>query len=461
MAGFGTSIYDMTVDYNYTLYPFPRVSDPSHVVSFSFLGQSTDRRPIVLSPSASYQTDRDRVDFHGTSDRNSTVYIYNGESLVGQVLADNNGKWQVNNLVIDSGYNSITFRSKSGTNDLSGPSIPVVIQYDNDPPTFSTEIDIMSDQVVIRLSSSESLSRATLESDDGTILFRKISDRLYTALVPLPDDMQSGQPLPEKMMSFDVRAIDAIGNESPTQSVSFFVEALFPADQSVVYNDAITVLGYASPYVESIEVNGSMVQPDKNNGFSNSVQLDYGKQLVVIRVKTENGEQLNYYARLLCMKRFSDIPKFAKYRRDIEFLATLGYVNGKDDGLFHPEEKMTRRDVTLAIAKQKNIEPKPLDYDPFLDISKSDPDAGIISAAVDAGITYAFADGTFKPDDTVSIADAFKMLNNSGVIDSEDIVVSKDPIKRYEFALFFKQVRRYDQRVIYLMDWDQGYQLPD
>ena len=161
------------------------------------------------------------------------------------------------------------------------------------------------------------------------------------------------------------------------------------------------------------------------------------------------------------MKRFSDIPKFAKYRRDIEFLATLGYVNGKDDGLFHPEEKMTRRDVTLAIAKQKNIEPKPLDYDPFLDISKSDPDAGIISAAVDAGITYAFADGTFKPDDTVSIADAFKMLNNSGVIDSEDIVVSKDPIKRYEFALFFKQVRRYDQRVIYLMDWDQGYQLPD
>ena len=267
VAGFGTSIYDMTVDYNYTLYPFPRVSDPSHVVSFSFLGQSTDRRPIVLSPSASYQTDRNRVDFHGTSDRNSTVYIYNGESLVGQVLADNNGKWQVNNLVIDSGYNSITFRSKSGTNDLSGPSIPVVIQYDNDPPTFSTEIDIMSDQVVIRLSSSESLSRATLESDDGTILFRKISDRLYTALVPLPDDMQSGQPLPEKMMSFDVRAIDAIGNEAPTQSVSFFVEALFPADQSVVYNDAITVLGYASPYVESIEVNGSMVQPIKTMGF--------------------------------------------------------------------------------------------------------------------------------------------------------------------------------------------------
>ena len=71
-------------------------------------------------------------------------------------------------------------------------------------------------------------------------------------------------------------------------------------------------------------------------------------------------------------------------------------------------------------------------------------------------VTFAYADGTFRPDNKVSVADAFKMLNNSGVIDSEEVIVNKEPIKRYEFALF-KQVRRYDQRVIYLMDWDEGY----
>ena len=161
------------------------------------------------------------------------------------------------------------------------------------------------------------------------------------------------------------------------------------------------------------------------------------------------------------MKRFPDIPKFAKYRRDIEFLATLGYIEGKEDGNFYPDEEMTRRDVTLAVARQLEIEPKEIEFDPFLDISKDDPDAGIISAAVDAGVTFAYADGTFRPDNKVSVADAFKMLNNSGVIDSEEVIVNKEPIKRYEFALFFKQVRRYDQRVIYLMDWDEGYNLPD
>ena len=199
---------------------------------------------------------------------------------------------------------------------------------------------------------------------------------------------------------------------------------------------------------------------DKNNAFSKTVLLDYGKELVTFDILTKNNQTLTYYARILSMRRFDDIPKSAKYRRDIEFLATLGYIDGKADGLFHPEETMTRRDITLAIAKQKGLKPKFLDYDPYLDIPLTDPDAGMLVAAVDEGITFAFADGNFKPDELVSIADAFKMLNNSGVIDSEDVVVSKEPIKRFEYALFLKQIRRYDQRVIYLTDWDEGYNLP-
>ena len=460
VAGIGSSIYDMSVDYNYTMYPFPRTNDASHTLSMSLLGQSTDQRPVVLFPIRSYSTDKPNATFSGTADRNATVYIYNGKSLVGQVLSNNNGKWTVDRLPLNVGYNTITFRSKSGTNDLSAPSRPLVVNFDRTPPKVSTELNIFGDQLSVQITSNEPLRSAMLVSGNQKLRFKKLSDALYTLILPLPDYMKSGKPLPDKMISYDLLVRDQLGNQAPTESVTFFVEPLFPSDQSVIYNDAITVLGYASPYVQSISINGQPIETDKNNGFSKSVQLNFGKQMVVLNVKTKNGQQLNYYARLLCMQRFADIPKFAKYRRDIEFLATLGYVSGKDDGLFHPDEEMTRRDVTLAIAKQRDLTPKELDYDPFLDIPQSDPDAGIIAAAVEEGITFAFADGTFKPDEKVSVEDAFKMLNNSGVIDSEDVVVSKKPIKRFEFALFFKQVRRYDQRVIYLMDWDQGYNIP-
>ena len=460
VAGFWNGIYNMAIDYNYAMYPFPRANDPSHTFSLTFLGESTDNRPIVLSPNQSFDTDQSQVSFRGTADRNAVVYAYNSESLVGQVVANNDGKWEFNDMFLDVGYNSITFRSKSGTNDLSNASIPVVIHFDQTPPTISTELNILSTQMAIELTSNEPLKEALLVSGNQSIKFKKISDTVYVLALPLPKHMMSGQPFPKSMLKYDIVAMDFMENKSPTQSISFFVEPIFPSDQMVIYNDAITVLGYASPDVASISVNGMPIETDKNHGFSKSVQLDYGKQLVELSVQTKNGQKINYYARLLCIKRFPDIPPSAPYRRDIEFLATSGYVHGKLDGLFYPEEEMTRRDVTLAIAKQQNLESKVLAYDPFLDVKKSDPDAGMISAAVDAGIIYAFADGTFRPNAKVSVADAFKLLENAGMIDSDDLVVSKKPIKRYEFALFFKQVRRYDQRVRYLTDWDQGFNLP-
>ncbi len=219
-------------------------------------------------------------------------------------------------------------------------------------------------------------------------------------------------------------------------------------------------MGRVSPLVDALTVNTIRVNPDRNHAFAQPLGLGYGKQLVRTDVVFKNGQRIQYYARLLCLRRFEDIPASAPYRRDVELLATMGYVHGLDDGLFHPNDTMTRRDVVLAIAKQQNLAPKTVLYDPFLDVSKNDPDAGLLAASVEAGIAYAFADGTFKPDDPMSVEDAFKMVLNADLIDSDDIVINPNPIKRYEFALFFKQVRRYEQRVQYLLDWDQGYVLP-
>ena len=138
VAGFANNIYNMSLDYNYTMYPFPRSNDPSHTLSLTFLGESTDSRPIVLVPKKSFQTNPKFVDFSGTADRNAMIYIYNGTSfLIGQVKANNNGAWEVKNLLINSGYNSIVFRSKSGNKDLSNPSVPIVVSYDDVPPKIA------------------------------------------------------------------------------------------------------------------------------------------------------------------------------------------------------------------------------------------------------------------------------------------------------------------------------------
>jgi hypothetical protein len=459
VAGIGAHTYDMSVDYDYTMYSFPRTNDPSHTFSVSFFGQATDTRPEVTFPRKSYTTDKDVASFKGTSDRNAVINVYNNSELISQVVANNNGKWRVDAFSINKGYNSITFRAKSDLNDLSKASYPIVVHYDITSPEFGTELQILDGGTLqIQIRSDEPLRRAHILTDAEPIKMKRISDAYYMVDIDLPDYLTNDSPFPQNMVTYNIVTFDKMGNQSVQKSVYAFVRPLFPSDKTVVYNDATTVLGYVSPDVEKVYVNGKPVVLDKNNAFSVSIPLNYGKQKVNLTVETKNGRKINYFARIICMQRFEDIPKFAKYRRDIEFLATLGYVSGKDDGLFYPEEEMTRRDVTLAIAKQKKLKPKEdLGYDPYLDLKRTDPDAGLISAAIDEGIVYAFSDGTFRPNAKVSVADAFKMLNNSGVIDSEEIVVDKAPIKRYEFALFFKEVRRYDQRVLYLMDWSQGF----
>ena len=86
VAGFGSSVYHMALDYNYTLYPSPRTDDPSHTVSVRFLGQSTDQRPIVLYPKHSYVTDVPSASFNGEADKNSIVYVYNNDVLLNKLV---------------------------------------------------------------------------------------------------------------------------------------------------------------------------------------------------------------------------------------------------------------------------------------------------------------------------------------------------------------------------------------
>jgi hypothetical protein len=460
VAGIGNQIYDLSIDYGATIYSEFRSVDPSHTISVAFMGQTANNRPVVLSPKSSFETADATVNFDGQAQPNVTVFMYNNDQLIGHTKANSRGKWAIENTPLAAGYNTVVFRSGSKTNTTSSPSIPIVIHRDLTPPTTEKTAYIDNDNLKIGLFSSEPLSKAELIGD-GTYRFKKTkTDNYYEVTLPIPQALRSFQPIPEKMVDYTIAVYDASRNKAPTASISLFIEPIFPLDKTVVYADTITAMGRVSPLVDALTVNTIRVNPDRNHAFAQPLGLGYGKQLVRTDVVFKNGQRIQYYARLLCLRRFEDIPASAPYRRDVELLATMGYVHGLDDGLFHPNDTMTRRDVVLAIAKQQNLAPKTVLYDPFLDVSKNDPDAGLLAASVEAGIAYAFADGTFKPDDPMSVEDAFKMVLNADLIDSDDIVINPNPIKRYEFALFFKQVRRYEQRVQYLLDWDQGYVLP-
>ena len=246
VAGFGSTVYNMSLNYNYTLYPFPLTSDPSHTVSLQFLGEPMDQRPVIITPNQSYSTLDSTLDISGSAAQNSLIYMYNNENLIGQFHSDRYGKWMVEQVPLIVGYNSFTFRSKSNAKDMSKPSLPLVVNYDQVPPSYDIEFYVSNDLLTIDLMSNEPLKDARLQFLDKEMAFRKRSDLRYSVRIPLPDYLKSGQPIPDQMASFNVVVSDMVGNQAPIDSISLFVEPLFPSDQTIVYNDSITAVGYAS-----------------------------------------------------------------------------------------------------------------------------------------------------------------------------------------------------------------------
>lgn len=95
---------------------------------------------------------------------------------------------------------------------------------------------------------------------------------------------------------------------------------------------------------------------------------------------------------------FSDVPASAAFSTEIMWVAERGMVSGFADGTFRPLALMDRGSMSVALYK---LAGSPRYTAPsrsyFQDVPLSHPSFKQISWLVDAGITYGWGDGTFRP----------------------------------------------------------------
>ena len=95
----------------------------------------------------------------------------------------------------------------------------------------------------------------------------------------------------------------------------------------------------------------------------------------------------------------------------IGYATDMGYMNGAADSKFYPAEPVGRMDVARALVRIfKNLHE---DTDPaikFKDIKSSDPDYRFANLAVKHQYLAPYADGSFRPDEPVTTADAMRGL---------------------------------------------------
>lgn len=117
-----------------------------------------------------------------------------------------------------------------------------------------------------------------------------------------------------------------------------------------------------------------------------------------------------YNAEMTYVCNFSDTDSTAWYANVVGFVSSKGIASGDGDGTFRPDDPVTRAEFAAMMAKATGL--NLVGGTSFSDIGEHWA-KGYINALVAVGAVNGYADGTFRPDQPVTRAEAAKIANGA------------------------------------------------
>lgn len=215
---------------------------------------------------------------------------------------------------------------------------------------------------------------------------------------------RSGEPIEgssDDLMRDDVVAIVKVGATVPL-SFSNEVTLKIPVDLP----DGSVVLVYTSldgnnweATTEGVVVNGMLVIKTDHFTYFAVVPTDETRDVMALLEEVEATAE-----------GFTDI--IGHWAEDfINNIADLGIVSGKTEHSYAPNDNITRAELTKIATKAfgTEIDPSP-NFTPFTDVSLNAWYTPYVLAARDAGIVEGISDGVFAPNDPITRAAALKII---------------------------------------------------
>jgi len=129
----------------------------------------------------------------------------------------------------------------------------------------------------------------------------------------------------------------------------------------------------------------------------------------------------------LAIEAFSDVNSAHPNYTAIMDLKGRGMISGYPDGSFKPDQPVNRVEALKIILNAANIDAASATRKaPFSDIAQDQWYAPFLNKAYDLGIVEGYADGAFKPTQTVNLVENLKMLLATYKIDLSAVTVSSN-----------------------------------
>ncbi|MFH1710109.1 MAG: S-layer homology domain-containing protein [bacterium] len=126
------------------------------------------------------------------------------------------------------------------------------------------------------------------------------------------------------------------------------------------------------------------------------------------------------------LETFSDVPNGFWAKSPVEFMTTLGVMDGYFDGKFRPDAPVSRAELAAMIVKLKELDVNEATSDPYPDVSKDYWAAKYVKAVSYLHLMRNYPDGTFKPEKKITRVEGIVALSRFTEA-KEPATLSKDP----------------------------------
>ncbi len=449
------------VEFDYAYHKFENPLKDMHMFTISFFGLPELKAPKIAFPTDRYVTTADRVSVRGYAEAGTDVSVFVNDKLRSFVKTDGNGRWQINNVYLDDGRNELYALCVNGDRELRSKET-ILVMADRSVPVV-TDVKVLREglELFITANVSKRVKNVYFKEPGGKIVQLDYNRKMksWSTKWKIPANIIN------KSYDLKIIAMDFTNKKSKTFKKTFSLKLLKkPKDRSVVESGVIDVVGVGENFVQSLIVNGEVVE-SKNGKFKVKVTLaDPGKNLVNISAKLTNGSQVDMSTRVLNIITASDIETYFVEKDNIKSLLTLGLMDVVD-GKFDPKATLTITEFVEILAKVKKVSfAQAREYVDVADGTAAVKKIDVVSALVKmenfpkdeetGGSMLPFSDITEKSE----LYPVVSLAYNKGIvsIDSDKFNANK-VLKRSEFAMLLANSPTVAAMIRNLYDWKSGY----
>lgn len=130
------------------------------------------------------------------------------------------------------------------------------------------------------------------------------------------------------------------------------------------------------------------------------------------------------FATVFASTSFRDV-KGTKYEVAVKELSDLGVINGVENGIFKPDGKVTRAQLSKMLVLAYDL--KGSGNVKFSDYDEKNWAADYIKTAVKNNVVAGYGDNTFRPENNVTYAEAITMLLRAAKLETKEMKTGKWP----------------------------------